>query len=529
VSDLKQTEQIRLRLQAELDDEKTMLERNQMGQYATPPSLAEQILKHGLSLLDQNKNVRFLDPAFGTGSFFSALLKTMGDHQLSSATAFEIDAHYGDPAQKLWGRENINLKLEDFTRLTPKPTEKSNLVICNPPYVRHQHIASGEKQRLQLDTYNACGHKLSGLAGLYCYFLGLTHKWLEPGAISGWLIPSEFMTVNYGREIKDYLLKEVTLLQIHRFNPKDAQFNDALVSSAVVWFKNEPPTNTHQVKFSFGGSLEKPTNTRIIPHQDLSSMDKWTRYPEKGVREKTQGPTLGDLFYIKRGIATGDNKFFILTLDEIKKRGLPLECFRPVLPSSRYLKNDVIQADENGWPLLDRKLFVLDTDLPEEMLKATYPRLAAYLESGRAGEAPVTERYICRHRKLWYSQETRPAAPILCTYMGRGSATSRPFRFILNYSDATACNVFLMLYPKPSLQAAIELDPDLIKRIWRDLNDIEPEKLLSYGRVYGGGLYKLEPKELRSIPVKGIENLAQHSEVSHVPADTARVRALTAA
>jgi hypothetical protein len=42
------------------------------------------------------------------------------------------------------------------------------------------------------------------------------------------LIPSEFMDVNYGAAVKRYLLNKVTLLHIHRFDPHDVQFGDAL-------------------------------------------------------------------------------------------------------------------------------------------------------------------------------------------------------------------------------------------------------------------------------------------------------------
>jgi hypothetical protein len=46
------------------------------------------------------------------------------------------------------------------------------------------------------------------------------------------------MDVNYGKAVKHYLLSRVTLLHIHRFDPNGVQFADALVSSAVVWFRN---------------------------------------------------------------------------------------------------------------------------------------------------------------------------------------------------------------------------------------------------------------------------------------------------
>ena len=78
---------------------------------------------------------------------------------------------------------------------------------------------------------------ISGLAGLYCYFLLLCHDWMEERGLAVWLIPSEFMDVNYGAALRRYLTERVTLLHIHRFCPTDVQFTDALVSSAVVVFR----------------------------------------------------------------------------------------------------------------------------------------------------------------------------------------------------------------------------------------------------------------------------------------------------
>ena len=60
---------------------------------------------------------------------------------------------------------------------------------------------------------------------------------LQTNGLAAWLIPSEFMDVNYGDEVKRYLTERVCLLQIHRFCPSDVQFDDALVSSAIVVFE----------------------------------------------------------------------------------------------------------------------------------------------------------------------------------------------------------------------------------------------------------------------------------------------------
>lgn len=494
-------ERDRVALQVNLDAQKTQAERNRLGQFSTPQPLAADILAYAKTMLPREGPVRFLDPAIGTGSFYSALRTVFPLHRIEKATGFEVDDHYYKPAADLWAGHGLELACADFTEQTPR--SQYNLIICNPPYVRHHHLTNEQKSRLLNRTVHASGIKLSGLAGLYCHFLGLCHSWLADDGIAGWLIPSEFMDVNYGRAVKQYLLQKVTLLHIHRFDPADLQFADALVSSAVVWFKKSLPKTDHDVTFTMGGSLMAPNVTRTVRASDLAQEAKWTRFPCATTRAKHAVPTIGDFFRIKRGIATGDNSFFVLPAEEIRARNLPMEVFRPILPSPRYLTTDRIGSGRDGVPEMPRKLFLLDTRLPELEIERRFPSLAAYLKEGKS--RGLQERYLCRHRNPWYAQENRPPAPIVCTYIGRCDTKSgRPFRFILNESTATVANVYLAMYPTARLSRAMLLDPLLIERIWRVLNSLTPEQLLSEGRVYGGGLHKLEPKELANVPVAEI-------------------------
>ena len=155
---------------------------------------------------------------------------------------------------------------------------------------------------------------------------------------------------------------------------------------------------------------------------------------------------------------------------------------------------------------MDRQLFLLDCRLSEDEVSARYPQLWSYLEKGKEG---ISEGYLCRSRKVWYFQEERPPAPILCTYIGRSDTKSgRPFRFILNHSKATAANVYLLLYPKPTLARAISRDCSLLRRMWEALNNISPSSILGEGRVYGGGLHKLEPSELGNVDATPIVDVA---------------------
>ena len=166
-----------------------------------------------------------------------------------------------------------------------------------------------------------------------------------------------------------------------------------------------------------------------------------------------------------------------------------------VLPILRMAAAPPIARDRLGNPILYRQLFLLSCDLPPDEVKAKYPSLWEYLQVGvREG---ICDRYLCKHRTPWYSQEKRPPSPFLCTYMGRqDTGKGRPFRFILNHSKATATNVYLMLYPKPALAKVLLDKPELLKDVWQALDRISDEALMGEGRVYGGGLHKLEPREL---------------------------------
>lgn len=68
-------------------------------------------------------------------------------------------------------------------------------------------------------------------------------------------------------------------------------------------------------------------------------------------------------------------------------------------------------------------------------------------------------------------------------------------------------NVYLAMYPTPVLARAIAKDAGIMREVWEILNKISPAKLLGEGRVYGGGLHKLEPKELANVPVPEIAAL----------------------
>ena len=524
---LARREEERLLVQDVLDSSKTSEERNRLGQFSTPPPLAREIIIESVRLMEPERlmgSIRFLDPALGTGAFWSALRIVFPDLS-STGVGVEIDDEFVDASRRLWTGTGLKIRSEDFTQCKAPSRERDrfDLLVCNPPYVRHHHISAEHKPALRVASANAAGIDLSGLAGLYCHFLALSHPWMRRGAIAAWLIPTEFMDVNYGAALKQYLLRDVTLLRIHQFEPEDVQFSDALVSSAVVMFRNEAPPEDHSVEFSQGSKLSDVRRRKLVPIADLLPSDRWTQVLERrdGDREHTTVASslrLNDIFAVRRGLVTGSNEFFMLSEQRAKELRLPKEWLTPILPSPRYLPNLEILARYDGTPELDRRYFLLNCDLPEDEIASDFPDLWSYLCT--ASQA-LRDRYICRHRSPWYRQEKRPAAPLVCTYLGRRNESRRPFRFFLNHSEATAANVYHLLYPLPRLASAMEGEPSVLRQIWTYLNTVDVDDLLRESRVYGGGLRKLEPKELGRISLRGldpdIQKLISESGVPEFP------------
>lgn len=165
-----------------------------------------------------------------------------------------------------------------------------------------------------------------------------------------------------------------------------------------------------------------------------------------------------------------------------------------------------IKSDENGYPEIENQLFVLDCKLSYDEVKQNYPTLYEYLEEGV--QTGVSERYLCKSRKIWYSQENRAESRFYCTYIGRSDKKGKkPFRFVLNRSKAIVANSYLILYPKPHLEKEIEQNPDLSEQLLEALNKITGRAMLDEGRVYGGGMHKMEPKELMNVPATEVQAL----------------------
>jgi hypothetical protein len=165
----------------------------------------------------------------------------------------------------------------------------------------------------------------------------------------------------------------------------------------------------------------------------------------------------------------------------------------------------VIEAASDGTPRVERYGYLLDCSASPAEIKRSHPGLWAYLEEGVAQGLPG--RHLCSQREAWYFQEKREPAPFIVSYMGRSrDQRACPIRFFVNFSSAIVTNVFLNLYPTPEFADILGGDRSRMLEFVEALNAIPIESILHAGRAYGGGLHKIEPKELREVPLSVIPN-----------------------
>ena len=113
--------------------------------------------------------------------------------------------------------------------------------------------------------------------------------------------------------------------------------------------------------------------------------------------------------------------------------------------------------------------------------------LERYLEKGES--LGIAKRHLPSHRPVWYLPENRAVADIWVAVFSRESV-----KFILNTSGAKNLTCFHGLYAKAGQEDLAPLMTLFLNSSWGR------EAFSQVNRYYGGGLNKLEPKDVEALP-----------------------------
>jgi len=472
------------------------------GQFWTPDWIAEPMTEY---VLADNGGLLF-DPAVGTGAFFRAAKVIAGEKGLTVRFAgMEIDpATLSQALEHGLNRDDIAaVRIGDFV-LQP-PETKFQAIVANPPYIRHHRLEPEKKVKLKQLAIRIVGRQLDGRAGLHVYFLIRALSLLQENGRLAFIMPADTCEGKFAPDLWAWITRNFALDAVITFSPEATPFPKVDTNPLIFFLRNAPPkaqflwvkccrpATDALKKWVRSGFKNVSEQDLVVIARDLKeglstglSREPFTNYNAKYV--------LGDFVRVMRGIATGANDFFFMTVEKARELGIPEEYFVKAIGRTRDVPGDEIShgiiesLERQGRPTL---LLTLGGD----DVKAFPDTIRRYLQKGESLGLP--KRPLIAQRKPWYKMEVRVPPPFLFAYLGR-----RNSRFIRNTVGVVPLTGFLCVYPKDNKEEHLE-------QIWKLLNHPDTLANLSkIGKTYGDGAIKVEPRWLERLPIP--DHVIQH-------------------
>lgn len=483
-----------LQLAASLPSEK----RTQLGQVFTPYSIARSMVRW---VTAERPPTTVLDPALGLGIFPRALLETSPQPE-PRVTGYEIDTNIANLAKKLFNDSGYtHIDIINSSYLPSSWDIKYDAILCNPPYRRFRGLPGKDELVNQVRT--RVGIEVSRAANLYVFFLIKAVHQLADGGRAAFILPYEFLNADYGQVVKQYLLDEGVLRKVLILGDGIRPFDKVITTTCILCLERNPPVsppemqNCHSLDELWAAVGSAPsdlrTETGLKPAfpSAYPSNKKWllpgTLSHEFNLNTLVPLSTFGR---VMRGIATGDNKYFLLTERQRLELGLGLSCVLPCLSKSNLAAEhifstnhfaDLIQSNKPVW------LFQAFGSEKEFTVQK-------YLAEGECRGSD--QRYLTKNRTPWYVVEDRPPAPLLATTFSRNG-----IRWVRNEAGVRFLTAFHGFYPNP------DTNLDLLTAFL--LTPVSQRILAQNQRDVGNGLRKFEPNDLNHGLVADISRLAE--------------------
>ncbi len=461
------------------------------GQVWTPRWVADAMAVY-LGPLPQTS---ILDPAVGPGVLLSAAKDF--SKSLGTTYAYEIDEaviSQETSPESLGIEEFTDLRIRDFMSDTDRFLVSS--IISNPPYLRHHKISQELKKRCQEVVRETLGISIDARAGLHIYFLVKALSHIQEGGKISFLVPADTFEGVFSQPLWEAISSKFHVEGILTFDPEAAAFPGVDTNASVVFIENRKPTGLFKwlrwagnqpdkladgVRLGLLGNF-KESRALGLKSKELKITDAiMTGFTRLHTTEPVDGTPLNNFATMMRGVATGNNDFFVMNSKRIKELGLSKKYFVRTVPRVRDATEPVITSEFlERLDRAGRPTYLLTIDETTEI----EPALQEYLTQGAA--SGVNTGALVSMRRKWYLMEKRIPVPILFAYLGR-----RNNRFIETVCDVTPLTGFLCVYPKPGVNKNALLQalnhPSSIKELSR------------IGKSYGDGAVKVEPGGLRKM------------------------------
>jgi methylase of polypeptide subunit release factors len=534
-------------LEALVENRQSATSRQHSGIVYTPGHEIQRIIRLLFTYLPPAFELSTIcDPACGTGGFLKGLLDYL-DAAASPRPSLALAGNDTDPvavaaARQILGTltqsdDSVVLQTGDSLAAFSSAEQTSpchwkkvlshsgatahggfDLVISNPPYVRHElfsrkrqaHVLADLKEwtASEFNSFSVAQglDNLPGRGDIYVWFFAAGLTLTRPGGVLCYITPDSWLDAVYGQKLQQLLLLWADEIVIEQTTGVRT-FRSAGISSAITMVRKAVKTPAATVRF-MRHSWAEPTRPPHISTVAVPPPGKWgSKYLRPGpmVRQLLSHAgmiPLSSLAKLTYGTKPGIKDFFVLTTEQPDGREIEGRFLEPVLTSVRELTSASVA---NHTP--HHYLFVCLLELNE----LTSSGSTGALKYIREAEGRVTRRQA-RHtsggvpypqvpsvrdnRPQWYCLRPSPPGDFLIPCM-----IDKRFVISRNPHGLQATNMFFHGHFNPGL------DPDAACAM---LNSSYTWLMMeNFGRIKGLGGLNLYGPDLAAVPVPDVRQIPE--------------------
>lgn len=483
------------------------------GRYFTPNLISDFVTEWVLAQEGEIKNI--LEPSVGEGVFLSSAIK-FDKVSESNIIAVEIDEdtskeasakndfiHFPDWKSFSDLADNIEPKRvvvnDDFYYAYKNGLDKLKFqgILGNPPYIRYQYLTE-EQRAEQSEILINNSMKPNKLINAWVSFTVACISCMDDSSRIGIVIPAELLQVKYSQDLRRYLVRELNRCTIVTF--ENLVFDD--IEQEVVLLLGEKIAGDQQnlikiVPFNNAESLDVNILEEIeFIGADLSS-SKWTKFfldnsqidILKKIKSSNKFLKFSQIAKCEVGITTGNNKYFCLDDETVKKYSLEKYC-RPLIARSVNINGvQFLPEDWNENILKGARTYLLDLSPFDS--RDFNDGLNKYIKLGEENKHNTS--YKTRIREEWYKVPSVWSPDIFFL--------RRNYQFpkvMLNTSEVDAVSTDTMHRVRlKNPQHKKRLIVAYYTTVGLLFSELE-------GRSYGGGVLEILPSEVSNIQLPNI-------------------------
>lgn len=464
------------------------------GSYYTPQKTVNFIYNY---LQQQRKSIKtVLEPSAGDGRFIQEFSKS---NLIDSILGVELYEEKVKAINKSISSPKVTLIASDFLKFASTSKSRFELIVGNPPYI---NIKNMSKEFLD-SSRSLCKHlelPESLIQNSWVAFVLAATQLLDNEGTIFFVLPAEFLQVQYAEKLRDFLENKFNTIHILSFSER--MFPEIEQEACLVYLTNSPqglPYISYR-QYSNLDSISPNYESRIERNKPLK---KWSNAIlcdgeiDLLSRVSNQYTTIATLSDSAPGIVTGANNKFILTKDEV----IEYECdhyVKPIISKGAMAKNKFEVNNNLIFKLASegKKVYLLDlvSTRLEELPFALQNYLSIVATTERNGIA-IKNSYKCSKRKPWYGVPIVKSGRVI--FFKRYDICPR---ISTNPSEIYTTDIAY------NLRLHDGIDPESL--VFCFYNSLTLAQCEFVGRYYAGGVSELTPNEFKaiSVPYRQIEH-----------------------